>query len=285
MKQIIKVFIFNINNVKILWRRYAREEQMAKVYCIFNQKGGVGKTATATNLGAALAKLGQRVLIVDADSQGNLTSGLDMKADKNGKTLYDVMCGNLEIQKAIMTTKYKNLMLLPANSRLAGCEVELVNVSKRELVLKKALLGILSAFDYILIDCPPSLGLMSINALAASDGIIVPIQCEYYALEGVSNLINTVNLVKRGLNASLDIVGIVLTMFDSRTNLSIQVASEVKRFFREKVFDTIIPRNVKIAESPSFGKPVIYYDETSSGAKAYMALALEITQKGQEDEK
>ncbi len=258
---------------------------MAKVYCIFNQKGGVGKTATATNLGAALAKLGQRVLIVDADSQGNLTSGLDMKADKNGKTLYDVMCGNLEIQKAIMTTKYKNLMLLPANSRLAGCEVELVNVSKRELVLKKALLGILSAFDYILIDCPPSLGLMSINALAASDGIIVPIQCEYYALEGVSNLINTVNLVKRGLNASLDIVGIVLTMFDSRTNLSIQVASEVKRFFREKVFDTIIPRNVKIAESPSFGKPVIYYDETSSGAKAYMALALEITQKGQEDEK
>ncbi len=258
---------------------------MAKTYCIFNQKGGVGKTATTTNLGAALAKLGHRVLVVDADSQGNLTSGLDMKVDKDGKTLYDVMCGNLDVQKAVMTTKYSNLMLLPSNSRLAGCEVELVSVSKRELVLKKALSSISSSFDYILIDCPPSLGLMSINALAASDGIIVPIQCEYYALEGVSNLINTVNLVKRGLNASLDIVGIVLTMFDSRTNLSIQVASEVKRFFREKVFDTIIPRNVKIAESPSFGKPVIYYDEASSGAKAYMALATEITQKGQEDEK
>jgi len=257
---------------------------MANIYCVFNQKGGVGKTATTTNLGAALAKAGLKVLVIDADSQGNLTSGLDMKVDLGKKTLYDVMCGNLDAQKAIMTTKYSNLMLLPSNSRLAGCEVELVNLPKRELVLKKALAGILPAFDYILIDCPPSLGLMSINALAASNGIIVPIQCEYYALEGVSNLINTVNLVKRGLNASLDIFGIVLTMYDSRTNLSMQVASEVKRYFRDKVFNTIIPRNVKIAESPSFGKPVIYYDENSSGAKAYLALAKEVMEKGLQNE-
>lgn len=167
-------------------------------------------------------------------------------------------------------------MLIPANARLAGAEIELVGVPQRELVLKKNLSSLRDSFDYIFIDCPPSLGLISINSLAASDGIIVPIQCEYYALEGVSNLINTINLVKRGLNPSLDIVGIVLTMYDSRTNLSLQVAAEVKRYFREKVFNTIIPRNVKIAESPSFGKPVIYYDESSSGAKAYMSLAQEL---------
>jgi chromosome partitioning protein len=253
---------------------------MAKVYCVFNQKGGVGKTATTTNLGAALARLGLRVLVVDADSQGNLTSGLNMKVEKGGKTLYDVICGNMDIQKAIMPSRYSNLMLIPANSTLAGCEVELVSVPKRELILKQALSNILDKFDYVLIDCPPSLGLISINALAASDGIIVPIQCEYYALEGVSNLINTINLVKRGLNPTLDIVGIVLTMYDGRTNLSVQVAAEVKRYFREKVFNTIIPRNVKIAESPSFGKPVIYYDESSTGAKAYTLLASELIEKG-----
>lgn len=249
---------------------------MAKIYCVFNQKGGVGKTATTTNLGAGIAKLGKKVLVVDADAQGNLTTGLNLKADRGAKTLYDVLCGELDIHKAVLPTAYSNLMLIPANSRLAGAEIELVDVPQRELVLKKKLSALHDSFDYILIDCPPSLGLISINSLAASEGIIVPIQCEYYALEGVSNLINTINLVKRGLNPTLDIVGIVLTMYDSRTNLSVQVAAEVKRYFREKVFNTIIPRNVKIAESPSFGKPVIYYDESSSGAKAYMSLAQEL---------
>lgn len=249
---------------------------MAKIYCVFNQKGGVGKTATTTNLGAGIAKLGKKVLVVDADSQGNLTTGLNIKADRGVHTLYDVLCGQLDVQRAVFPTAYTNLMLIPANARLAGAEIELVGVPQRELVLKKNLSSLRDSFDYIFIDCPPSLGLISINSLAASDGIIVPIQCEYYALEGVSNLINTINLVKRGLNPSLDIVGIVLTMYDSRTNLSLQIAAEVKRYFREKVFNTIIPRNVKIAESPSFGKPVIYYDESSSGAKAYMSLAQEL---------
>jgi len=258
---------------------------MAKIYCVFNQKGGVGKTATTTNLGAGIAKLGKKVLVVDADAQGNLTTGLNLKADRGAKTLYDVLCGQLDMEKAVLPTAYANLMLVPANSRLAGAEIELVDVPQRELVLKKALSPLRDSFDYILIDCPPSLGLISINSLAASEGIIVPIQCEYYALEGVSNLINTINLVKRGLNPALDIVGIVLTMFDSRTNLSMQVAAEVKRYFREKVFNAIIPRNVKIAESPSFGKPVIYYDESSSGAKAYMSLAEELLEREGDDEK
>ncbi len=252
---------------------------MAKKYCVFNQKGGVGKTATTTNLGAALARAGKRVLLIDADSQGNLTSGLGMRAEKK-RSLYEVVCGHLDAYKAILATPYQNLMLIPSTTQLSGAEVELVGVPQRELILKKALAPLDAHFDYILFDCPPSLGLLSINALAASDGIIVPIQCEYYALEGVSNLINTINLVKRGLNPELDIAGIVLTMYDSRTNLSLQVAEEVKRFFREKVYNTIIPRNVKIAESPSYGQPVIYYDEASTGAKAYTALAEEILAKG-----
>ncbi len=249
---------------------------MAKIIALFNQKGGVGKTTTAVNLCACLASLGKRVLGIDFDPQSNFTSGLDVDKSTLSKSVYNVLIDDYPIEKAILKTGIKNLDILPASIELAGAEIEISEIPQRETLLKRRLKDSVDNYDYILIDCAPSLGLLPVNALCLADSVLIPIQCEYYALEGVSQLVNTVNLVKRSLNPSLKIEGVILTMFDSRTNLSIQVVDEVRNFFSDKVFETIIPRNVRLAEAPSFGKTIIEYDKTSRGSIAYMNLAREI---------
>lgn len=248
---------------------------MGKIIAIVNQKGGVGKTTTAVNLSSALAKKGKKVLLIDEDPQGNATSGLGIQ--KNLKTsIYDVIVDELDIKDTIKETSINNLSLCPSNINLAGAEVELVSLDKRETRLKEKLLKIRDEFHYIIIDCPPSLGLLTINALTAADSIIIPIQCEYYALEGVGQLMNTVNLIKKQLNKNLYIEGVVLTMNDARTNLSTQVINEVKKFFKDNVYKTIIPRNVKLSEAPSYGMPITQYAPLSKGARCYEKLANEI---------
>ncbi len=258
---------------------------LAKVISIANQKGGVGKTTTAVNLSSCLAIKGKRVLLIDIDPQGNATSGFGI--DKNGirHSIYDVIINGLPIKEALMETCIENLDIIPSNIQLAGAEVELVSVFSRETRMKVALDDIRKEYDFILIDCPPSLGLLTINSLTASDTILVPIQCEYYALEGLSQLMNTVSLVQKHLNPRLDVEGVVLTMFDARTNLSIQVVDEVKRYFKNKVYSTIIPRNVRLSEAPSFGKPIIIYDPKSKGAECYLDLAKEVIEKYEEEER
>ena len=247
-----------------------------KVIAIANQKGGVGKTTTAVNLSACLAKKGKRVLLVDCDPQGNSTSGVGVDKRRCEKTVYDVLIGDADIKRAIVPTEYENLSVCPSNISLSGAEIELVSEMGRETKLKNAILSVKDDYDIVLIDAPPSLGLITINVLTAANSVIVPIQCEYYALEGVSQLVNTVKKVKQVLNPDIDIEGILMTMFDSRTNLSIQVVEEVKKFFPNKVYKTLIPRNVRLSEAPSFGKPIIYYDVASKGAESYLDLADEI---------
>ena len=247
-----------------------------KVIAVANQKGGVGKTTTAVNLSACLAKKGKRVLLIDCDPQGNTTSGVGVDKRRCEKTVYDVLIGDTDIKEAIVKTPYENLSVCPSNISLSGAEIELVSEMGRETKLKNAVLSISEHYDYVLIDAPPSLGLITINVLTAANSVIVPIQCEYYALEGVSQLMNTVKKVKQVLNPDLEIEGILMTMFDSRTNLSIQVVEEVKKFFPNKVYKTLVPRNVRLSEAPSFGKPVIYYDITSKGSESYLDLADEI---------
>ena len=248
---------------------------MSKVIAIVNQKGGVGKTTTAVNLSAALAQKGKRVLLIDEDPQGNATSGLGI--DKNQeKSIYDVLIGDTTIEETIIKTNIKNLYVCPSNINLAGAEVELVNMPSRETKMKEKMLTIQEDFHYIIIDCPPSLGLLTINALTAANSIIIPIQCEYYALEGVGQLMNTVNIIKQQLNKELYIEGVVLTMNDARTNLSNQVISEVKKYFMDNVYKTIIPRNVKLSEAPSYGMPISLYAGFSKGAKCYDKLANEV---------
>lgn len=247
-----------------------------KVIAIANQKGGVGKTTTAVNLSACLAKKGKKVLLVDCDPQGNSTSGVGVDKRRCEKTVYDVLIGGAEIKDAIVKTPYENLSICPSNISLSGAEIELVSEMGRETKLKKAIESVEDEFDIVLIDAPPSLGLITINVLTASNSVIVPIQCEYYALEGVSQLMNTIKKVKQVMNPDLEIEGILMTMFDSRTNLSIQVIEEVKKFFPNKVYKTLIPRNVRLSEAPSFGKPIIYYDIASKGAESYLDLADEI---------
>lgn len=251
---------------------------MSKIIAIANQKGGVGKTTTAVNLSACLAVQGKKVLVIDVDPQGNTTSGLGIDKKSIDKSIYDVLINDLDIEKCILSTCVDNLSICPSNIRLAGAEVELVSVMSRETRMKSALDSIKDNYDYIMVDCPPSLGLLTINSLTASDTVLVPIQCEYYALEGLTQLMNTVKLVQKHLNQSLDVEGVVLTMFDARTNLSLQVVDDVKKYFSNKVYKTIIPRNVRLSEAPSYGLPIILYDEKSKGAECYMDLASEVIQ-------
>jgi chromosome partitioning protein len=249
---------------------------MAKIVAIANQKGGVGKTTTAVNLSACLAEKGQKVLLVDVDPQGNATSGLGIDKNTLQYSAYDVLINGTSARQAVHQTMIDTLDLIPSNINLVGAEVELVPRMARETILKKALSDIKHDYDYVFMDCPPSLGLITLNALTAADKILVPIQCEYYALEGLSQLINTIKLVKTNLNPTLEVEGVVLTMFDGRTNLSIQVAEEVKKYFKNKVYGTIIPRNVRLGEAPSFGLPVIRYDAACYGTRCYNELADEM---------
>lgn len=246
---------------------------MARRIVVANQKGGVGKTTTAVNLSAALREVGQRVLLVDFDPQGNATSGLGV--DKNhSPNVYDVLIGESDCAKAIVSTPYGDV--LPSNKALAGAGIELVGMGHREYLLSNALDTVEENYDFILIDCPPSLELLTLNGIVAARSVLIPVQCEYYALEGLSDLMSTLRLVKKRLNPDIDVEGVLLTMYNGRTNLSMQVAEEVKRFFKGKVYATVVPRNTRLAEAPSHGKPVIAYDKWSKGAEAYRALAKEV---------
>lgn len=251
-----------------------------RVIAITNQKGGVGKSTTAVNLGASLACMGKRVLIVDSDPQGNASSGLGISREARNRCLYDCLVGEIPLAEILVETAIGGLAAIPASIELAGAEIELVSVLSRETRLKSALTEINDSFDIAIVDCPPSLGLLTLNALTAANEVLIPIQCEYYALEGLGQLMNTINLVKKRLNPHLHIGGVVLTMFDARTNLSQQVVDEVKKHFSREIFNTIIPRNVRLSEAPSFGQPVITYDPKSKGAEAYNALAQEVVARG-----
>lgn len=250
---------------------------MARVLAIANQKGGVGKTTTAVNLAASLAVAEQRTLLIDGDPQGNATSGVGLARDRIGSTVYDVLIGETTLEQAIVRSiQFKHLDLAPATPDLAGAEVELVDHPNRERRMRQAIETVRDRYDFVLIDCPPSLGLITVNMLAAADALLIPLQCEYYALEGISQLLNTVHLVQRGVNEGLGIDGVLLTMFDARLNLSRQVAADAREYFGPRVFDTVIPRNIRLAEAPSFGKPIILYDVQSVGAQAYMSAAREL---------
>ena len=248
---------------------------MAKIISICNQKGGTGKTTTAVNLSSVLAELGKRILIIDVDPQGNATSGVGINKNEIKKSVYDLLLNKISAQEAILETRYQNLHIVPCNINLTGAEIELVGALSRETRLKRSLEPLKDTYDYIFIDSPPSLGLLTLNAFVASDSILIPIQCEFYALEGVSQLLNTIGLIRDGLNPNLAIEGVLLTMADFRTNLTGEVINEINNYFKEKVYKSIIPRNIKLSECPSFGKPINYYDNNSIGAKKYYELAIE----------
>ena len=250
---------------------------MGKIIAIANQKGGVGKTTTAVNLCASLTSLGVKTLLCDMDPQGNATSGLGVKKDMNVASMYDVLIENAPIREVFVHTP--NCDVLPANQALSGAGIELVNLENREYVLKNALINLRDEYDFIFIDCPPSLEMLTLNSLCAADSVLVPVQCEYFALEGLSDLMSSIRMTKKAFNPSLALEGVVLTMFDSRTNFSTQVADEIKKFFKEKTFATVIPRSIRLAEAPSHGKAVIDYDKSSSGSEAYLALAKEIIKR------
>ena len=247
---------------------------MGKIIAITNQKGGVGKTTTCINLCCALTQAGKRVLLCDMDPQGNCTSGMGVDKNHVKYSIYNVLIGGVAAENAVVSTKYGDI--LPSNKVLAGAGVELVAMENREFILKEALKPLRDKYDYIYIDCPPSLEMLTLNALCACDSVFIPVQCEYFALEGLSDLMTTIKMVKKRLNTNIDIEGVLLTMYDSRTNFSAQVASEVKKYFRSKVYNVVIPRNVRLSEAPSHGKPAVVYDRASKGSKAYAELAAEV---------
>ncbi len=252
---------------------------MTKIVAVANQKGGVGKTTTAINLAACIALKGYKTLVIDSDPQGNASSGLGVNRDRLRYCIYDLIINRVPVQEVICSTRIKNLDIIPATIQLAGAEVELAARDSRENYLKDAIQSITSRYDWIVIDCPPSLGILTLNALNAAESVIIPLQCEYYALEGLSQLINTISLVKKRMNRDLRIEGIVFTMFDARTNLSIQVVDQVKSHFKRQVYRTIIPRNVRLSEAPSHGKPIVIYDPRSRGAEVYQDLAVEVLKR------
>ncbi len=249
---------------------------MGKIIAIANQKGGVGKTTTSINLSAALAAQGKKVLIIDTDPQGNATSGFGVEKNELDNTVYELMLGECSIKECILSEVIPNLDMLPTNVNLAAIEIETIDVENKEYILKNELDWIKDKYDFIIIDCPPSLSMLTVNAMSAADSVLVPIQCEYYALEGLSQLIHTINLVKSRLNEDLEMEGVVFTMYDSRTNLSAEVVENVKENLDEKIFDTVIPRNIRLAEAPSFGQPITMYDPKSAGSLSYISLAQEI---------
>ncbi|PRY77137.1 ParA family protein [Alkalibacterium olivapovliticus] len=253
---------------------------MAQIIAVANQKGGVGKTTTTVNLGASLAYVGKKVLLIDMDAQGNATSGLGVRKGEVDRDIYDVLINEVPLEDVILPSSRDNLSMVPATIQLAGAEVELTSLMARETRLKSAVETVKDQYDYILIDCPPSLGHLTINAFTASDSVLIPVQCEYYALEGLSQLLNTVRLVQKHFNKDLKVEGVLLTMLDARTNLGFEVVNEVKKYFREKVYQTIIPRNIRLSEAPSYGLSIIDYDLKSKGAEVYQALAEEVLNNG-----
>lgn len=261
---------------------YIGGKTMARVISVANQKGGVGKTTTTVNLGACLADAGKRVLLIDMDAQGNATSGIGIKKSDVVNDIYDVLVNEVPIKEVIQQTARERLEIAPATIQLSGAEIELTSMMARESRLKLALKDVIDEYDFILIDCPPSLGHLTINSFSASDSILIPVQCEYYALEGLSQLLNTIRLVQKHFNPDLRIEGVLLTMYDARTNLGSEVVEEVRKYFRERVYDTIIPRNVRLSEAPSHGKSIIDYDPKSKGAENYHALAKEVMNREQD---
>lgn len=256
---------------------------MGRVIAIANQKGGVGKTTTTINLSSCLAELGQKVLVVDTDPQGNTTSGLGIDKDAAEPTIYQLMIGERQIRECIVHTAFEQLDVIPSNVNLAGAEIDLIGIEDREYILKKTLEEVKNEYDFVILDCPPSLSMLTVNAMTAADTVLVPIQCEYYALEGLSQLMHTISLVQKRLNPQLEMEGVVFTMYDARTNLSLQVVENVKENLKHTVYKTIIPRNVRLAEAPSHGLPINYYDSKSAGAESYRLLAEEVIHRGEED--
>lgn len=252
---------------------------MGKIIAFSNQKGGIGKTTSAVNIAAAVAKMGKKVLLLDLDPQGNATSGVGVSKKGGHKTSYDLLIGDASADEVVMKTQFDNLWVVPTNIGLAGAEYELVTADKREHILRERLCELKERFDYIMIDCPPSLGILTVSALTASDGVVIPMVCEYYALEGLSQLMLTIRQVKKRYNPDLEITGILITMYDKRLNLTAQVKAELEKYYKDKLFDTTIVRNVRLSEAPSFGMPVIYYDKSSKGATAYTAVAEELVKR------
>ena len=256
---------------------------MGRTIVVANQKGGVGKTTTAINLSASLAELGQKVLVIDMDPQGNTTSGLGVDKDDLENTVYELLLGESTLEECMKKEIFENLSIIPSNINLAGAEIELIGVDEKEYLLKRALDQVKEQYDFILIDCPPSLNMLTINSMCAGNTVLVPIQCEYYALEGLSQLIHTIDLVKERLNPDLEIEGVVFTMYDARTNLSLQVVENVKNNLNQNIYKSIIPRNVRLAEAPSYGLPIVKYDPKSTGAESYRMLAEEVIHRGEEE--
>lgn len=256
---------------------------MGRTIVIANQKGGVGKTTTAINLSASLAELGQKVLIIDMDPQGNTTSGVGVEKNEKEYTVYELLLGECSIEDSLVESVCENLTVVPSNINLAAAEIELIGTENKEFILRDAVASIKESYDYILIDCPPSLNVLTINAMCAADTVLVPIQCEYYALEGLSQLMHTIELVRERLNPNLEIEGVVFTMYDARTNLSLEVVENVKNNLDQNIYKTIIPRNVRLAEAPSYGMPITKYDTKSSGAESYRMLAEEVIHRGEEE--